>query len=277
MRQRNWAGVPGSTMASTNVPLLSKANVRYVVSTGGAAGVFSCSSDAGFATFVDRWASSNFVGIDFDIEAGQSEAQLGELVRRIKAAHAAYPALRFSLTLATLAKNAGATTAKSLGSAIDDSFNLHGRQTMAAVTSTLGFTGAASSWPSYLAVNLMTMDYGPATMSNCVVSAGSCQMGESAIQAAFNLHDKWGVPYCNIELTPMIGGNDVSDEKFTLADVDTVTAFAIAQGLAGIHFWSYDRDIDCALGYASPTCNSMGAGYAGPHGYLKRFSNNGVH
>jgi hypothetical protein len=71
----------------------------------------------------------------------------------------------------------------------------------------------------------------------------------------------------------MIGGNDVSTEKFTLADGDTVARFAISQGLAGVHYWSLDRDTDCAVGAASPTCNSMGAGYAGPLGYLERFSN----
>jgi hypothetical protein len=37
-----------------------------------------------------------------------------------------------------------------------------------------------------------------------LVSGGACEMGQSAIQAAYNLHDKWGVPYSNIELAPMI-------------------------------------------------------------------------
>ena len=87
---------------------------------------------------------------------------------------------------------------------------------------------------------------------------GLCDMGQSAIQAAYNLHDTWGVPYANIELTPMIGGNDVQNEHFTLANVDTMTSWAIANGLAGVHYWSYDRDTDCPLGSASPICNSLG-------------------
>jgi hypothetical protein len=122
----------------------------------------------------------------------------------------------------------------------------------------------------------MTMDYGSPSSGVCVVSSGSCQMGQSAIQAAYNLHDKWGVPYSNIELTPMIGGNDVSTEQFVLADADTITSFARSQGLAGIHYWSYDRDVDCAQGSSSPTCNSMGSGYAGAHGYLKKFLGAGL-
>ena len=85
-----------------------------------------------------------------------------------------------------------------------------------------------------------------------MVSGGVCDMGESAIQAAYNLRDHFGVPLSNIELTPMIGGNDVQSEQFTLDDVDVATGFAIEEGLAGVHYWSYDRDVDCSPGPASP-------------------------
>jgi hypothetical protein len=101
-------------------------------------------------------------------------------------------------------------------------------------------------------------------------------MGQSALQAAYDLHDVWKVPYGNIELTPMIGQNDTSGEELTLADVDTIASFALSHALGGVHFWSYDRDVDCAVGAASSTCNSMGDGYAGPHGYLKRFLGDGL-
>jgi hypothetical protein len=220
--------------------------------------------------------SPNLVGVDFDIVAGQSQSVIQDLISRIQTAHASYPSLRFSLTLATLAINAGASSAQSLGSGAQDGFNTDGDQTMAAVKSTLGFDGSPGTWPSYLTVDLMTMDYGSASAGVCVVSGGSCQMGQSAIQAAYNLHDVWGVPYSAIELTPMLGGNDVSSEHFTLGDADTIASFAKSQGLAGIHYWSYDRDVDCAQGSASATCNSMGNGYAGPHGYLERFLANGL-
>jgi hypothetical protein len=69
----------------------------------------------------------------------------------------------------------------------------------------------------------------------------------------------------------------VSGERFTLLDADAVATFAISQSLAGVHYWSFDRDADCAAGAASPTCNSMGSGYAGAHGYLKRFLSDGLH
>ena len=100
-------------------------------------------------------------------------------------------------------------------------------------------------------------------------------MGQSALQAAYNLADHWGVPYASIELTPMIGGNDAQSEQFTLGDADTVAGFAKAKGLAGVHYWSYDRDVDCPPGSASPICNSIGN--AGVRGYLKRFLAAGLH
>ena len=270
----NWGGVPGAAMASANVSLLNQAGIKYILSTGGAAGSFTCGSDAGMATFLNRWAGPNLIGVDFDIEAGQSASVIGELVARIKSAHASFPNLRFSLTLATLANNNGASTAQSLGAGAPDSFNFYGDQVMAAVQSTLGFSGA-SSWPGYVTVNPMTMDYGSPSAGVCGVSGGACQMGQSAIQAALNLHDKWGVPFSNIELTPMIGGNDVAGEQFTLADADALASFAISHALAGVHYWSYDRDVDCPPGSASATCNSLGG--AGAHGFLERFLAAGLH
>ncbi|HSR96693.1 MAG TPA: hypothetical protein VLM79_06550 [Kofleriaceae bacterium] len=265
----NWGGAPGAAMATANVSLLTGADVKYILSTGGAAGSFTCGSDAGFEALLARWASPNLIGVDFDIEAGQSEAQIGDLIRRAKVAHTAHPALRFSLTLATLANNNGASTAQSLGASVADSFNIKGDQTLAAVKSILGFDGTEATWPSYVTVNLMTMDYGAPGAGVCVVSGGLCDMGESAIQAAHNLHDRFGVPFTGIELTPMIGGNDVQSEHFTPANVDTMTAFAIAKSLAGVHYWSYDRDTDCPQGSASPICNSLGG--VGAHGFLRRF------
>ena len=194
-----------------------------------------------------------------------------DLISRIQTAHGTFPNLRFSLTLATLANNNGASSAQSLGSSAPDSFNVYGDEVMAAAQSAFG-----SSWPSYVTVDLMTMDYGSPSAGVCVVANGSCDMGQSALQAAYNLHDHWNIPYANIELTPMIGQNDASSEQFTLDNADTVAKFAIANGLGGVHYWSYDRDTDSPAGSASPTGNSMGSGYAGAHGFLKRFLSDGL-
>jgi len=105
-------------------------------------------------------------------------------------------------------------------------------------------------------VNLMVMDYGNAVAANCVVVSGACEMGQSAIQAVTNLEHTYGISASHIELTPMIGQNDTQGEITTLADIDTITNYATTNGLAGVHFWSLDRDTPCAAGSASSTCNS---------------------
>jgi chitinase len=243
----NWAGVTPAALVAANVSKWVAAGKKYIISTGGAAGSFSCGSDAGFEKFLATYNSSSFIGVDFDIEAGQSQAVIDGLVARVKAAQPKHPNLRFSFTLATL----GGNSPQSLGDA--------GVRTMNSIKSQ-GLT-------KYI-INLMTMDYGSTTPTNCVVENGRCNMGKSANQAAINLHNHWGVPYSQIEITPMIGGNDTIDETFTLADVDTVSNFVLANKLSGVHFWSLDRDNDCPPGWASPTCNTYGQ--AGTWGFTNR-------
>jgi chitodextrinase len=249
----NWGGLTPSAVANANVQNFVSAGKTYIISTGGAAGSFTCGSDAGFTKFIQTYYSANMRGVDFDIEAGQSQATIDNLVQRVINAQRTYPNLRYSFTLATL----GGNSPQSLGSA--------GVTVMNSIRS-----HALSSYT----INLMVMDFGSTSAGNCVVSNGKCDMGASAVQAAVNLHNYYGVPYSQIELTPMIGGNDTQDETFSLADVTTVANFAKANGLAGVHYWSLDRDTDCAPGFASPTCNSYGQ--AGNWGFANRFIANGM-
>jgi len=248
----NWGGVPAAGFAAENIPQLQSAGLNYVVSTGGAAGTFTCASTAGMDAFIARYASPHLVGIDFDIEGGQSQSDIQNLVASAVGAQAQYPNLQFSFTLATLAASDG-----SFGGV-----NSLGNEAVAAV---LG-----SSLKNYV-INLMTMDYGSASSSVCVVVSGSCEMGQSAIQAVKNLEHTYGVPASKIAVTPMIGLNDNTTETFTAADVDTLTAYATANGLAGLHVWSLDRDTPCATTttFASPTCNSVSG--TTPLEYSKRF------
>ena len=247
----NWGGIPAATLAAANVAAFDKAGIPYVLSTGGAAGSFTCGSDAGFETFIARYASAHLAGVDFDIEAGQSDAQIADLVARVKSAKAGkYGALRYSFTVATL------------GGDVSPILGVMGVKVVAAAK-------AAGLTDYYL--NLMAMDYGSPGGGNCVVGAnGECDMGASAVQAAKGTQAQYGIPYDRIEVTPMIGGNDTAGEVFTLQDVATLKSFAAEVGLAGLHWWSLDRDVDCAAGSASPTCNSYGKG--GTLGFAKAFT-----
>jgi hypothetical protein len=233
-----WGGVSGANWAAENVPQLKAANLNYIVSTGGAAGTFTCGSTAGMESFIARYASPNLVGVDFDIEGGQSASDIQNLVAAAAGAQAQYPNLQFSFTLATLGASDGSYGGvNSLGNTV--------------VRAVLG-----SSLKKYV-INLMTMDYGNASSSVCVVSSGSCEMAQSAIQAVKNLEHTYGIPASKIAVTPMIGMNDATSETFTPADVNTLTSYATSNGLAGLHYWSLDRDTPCSDGYASPTCNSV--------------------
>src|SRR5580693_2280990 len=233
-----WGGVSGADWAAENIPQLQDAGLNYVVSTGGEAGTFSCDSTADMDAFIATYASPHLVGIDFDIEGGQTESQIQDLVDAAAGAQSQYPDLQFSFTLATLGASDGSYGGvNSLGNEV--------------VEAVLG-----SGLKNYV-INLMTMDYGSASSSVCVVVSGSCEMAQSAIQAVKNLEHTYGIPASKIAVTPMIGMNDTSTETFTIADVDTLTTYAVDNGLAGLHFWSLDRDTPCADTYASPTCNSI--------------------
>jgi chitinase len=112
-------------------------------------------------------------------------------------------------------------------------------------------------------INLMTMDFGAASPYVCVVSGGVCNMGASSVQAALALHTVYGVPYNHIEITPMIGRNDNSAEIFSIADAATLSTFVRQNGLAGVHFWSLDRDKNCGAGDILSTCDYLTAGAFG--------------
>jgi chitinase len=245
-----WGGVSGADWAAENIPLLNSAGLNYVVSTGGEAGTFTCASTAGMESFIATYASPHLVGIDFDIEGGQSESDIQDLADAAAGAQAEYPNLQFSFTLATLGASDGSYGGvNSLGNEV--------------VEAVLG-----SGLKNYV-INLMTMDFGSASSSVCVVVNGSCEMAQSAIQAVENLEHTYGITAGKIAVTPMIGLNDNTSETFTTADVDTLTSYAVSNGLAGLHFWSFDRDTPCSDDYASPTCNSVSS--TTPLEYTNRF------
>ncbi|PJJ63288.1 carbohydrate-binding protein [Compostimonas suwonensis] len=234
----NWAAVPGQAFAADNIAGLDAVDYDYILGTGGAAGSFTCSSAAGMRTFIDRYASDNLVGVDFDIERGQSEADIRNQVNAAVAVQDRYPELRFSFTIATLGASDG-----SYGGV---------NPTGDTVIKTVLTSGLRN-----YTINLMVMDYGPASSSVCVMSGSLCDMGKSAIQAVANLrHSYPAIPLDRIELTPMIAVNDILDEVFTLQDIDEMTAYAVRNDLAGLHYWSLDRDVPCGSTALSNTCNS---------------------
>jgi chitinase len=98
------------------------------------------------------------------------------------------------------------------------------------------------------AVNIMTMDYGPAM-----------DMGQAAISAANALHTQLGQIWntkTSAQLwamegnTPMIGVNDTAAEVFTTQDAGELESFAAANGIQMLSFWSLGRDNSGSSGTA---------------------------
>jgi hypothetical protein len=86
-------------------------------------------------------------------------------------------------------------------------------------------------------------------------------MAASARQAVDNVSAKYGVPLSRIGLTAMIGMNDVVHNVFSVDDALRTARYVKQQRLAGLQYWSFDRDRACppgtALTVASPTCHSL--------------------
>jgi hypothetical protein len=244
----NWSGVSAADFIAANMQSFVTAGKYYIISTGGAGGTFLCPTTSEFLTFVESYYTSSMLGVDFDIENGQTQTEVDDLVADVQAAQQQYPTMRFSFTVGTLGGDAN----PALGS--------EGQLVMNAI--------AKYGLSNYL-IDLMTMDYGSASSYNCVVVKGKCEMGKSAVQAPIDLNKQFDVPYANIEITPMIGGNDTKGETFTISDAATVSSFVKQNGLAGVHFWAFDRDRNCAPGPAKGTCNSYGKG--GTLGFTKAF------
>lgn len=245
----NVAGMDPATFAATNVNSFVSKGKNYIVSTGGAAGAFTCGSDAGFNTFLNHYMSANMIGVDFDIEGGRLNAsQIAALVARAKTALQSHPNLRFSFTIPTLATSqSGSSVAVDMGANTPDSLGDDGHMVMNAIK--------AAGLTNYV-INLMAMDYGSAKPGVCVVSGSSCQMGQSAIQAAINLHNYYNIPYSQIEITPEIPADDMG-APFSMTDVANVSAFVKSKGLAGLHYWAYERDTN-GLPYGTGFANSLG-------------------
>lgn len=238
-----WHGVPATAVIDVAIPALQRAGVDYVISTGGEGARFTCATPEAFERFIRRYWSPRMLGVDFDIENNQTLGEIRALVADAARAQHVFPNLRFSFTLATWAGSDG----KHAG------LNPLGDSVLQAIK---------ASRLSHYTIDLMVMDYGKTDPAVCVVVHGACDMGASAIQAAGNLQYRWGTPASKIELTPIIGVNDNADEIFSLEDMDTMVQYAVDHGLAGIHFWSLDRDTPCpdrpGKANQEPICNGTG-------------------
>ena len=238
--KEHWDGVGADGMVNATLVKLRRSDIDYVISTGGADGIFTCNSEQGMEKFLARYNSRHLLGFDFDIEAGQSEEVIANLEKQIHGAQQRHPHLRMSFTLATLsATEPGRPT-----------LNAHGAMLMKAIDKV--------GLKNYF-INLMVMNFGEAKPENCVVEGSRCAMAASSVAVARNFAKEYLVPLQRIELTPMIGVNDVVDNVFTLNDARQLASFVHRNDLGGLHFWSLNRDGACPVGskMLSPSCHGL--------------------
>lgn len=221
--------------------------IQYAVSFGGANG-----NDVSQACQLDQLVNvyEKVIQVyqpnvlDFDIENGT--ANIGKVMNALQHIQRAHRDLRISFTVAVMPEGLAAMGMDVVKQAVANHLNF--------------------------SVNIMAMDYGPAYVND---------MGEYAIQAANNTFtflkqlyplrtnaELWNM----IEVTPMIGVNDVSVEQFTLRNVDTLRNFANTNHLRGLSMWSISRDKPCADKWASSICSGNNL-QTKPYEFSQRFMN----
>ncbi len=100
---------------------------------------------------------------------------------------------------------------------------------------------AASAGVTISHVNLMVMDYGSSqmgSMSAYAEQALTATQAQLVSTLGLSSADAWAM----LGATPMIGQNDQSGEIFTLADAQTLLAFAQQKQIGLLSFWSIQRD-----------------------------------
>lgn len=220
-------------------------SINYIISFGGASGSdisMSCSESQLVSIFEKILKTYQPQGLDFDIENGS--ANVTKLMHSLKQLQNAHPDLKISFTVPVMPEGLTSTGKEIVGHAKANNLDY--------------------------SVNIMAMDYGPAYVNN---------MGQYAIQAATNLFSFLKESYSTksdsalwqmVEVTSMIGVNDVNVEQFTLENVDTLRNFARQNNLLSLSMWSIARDYPCADKWASPTCSGNNL-QSKPYEFSQRF------
>ncbi len=224
---------------------LLKNNIKFTISFGGATGndlSMGCTTSQLINTYEQIITTYQPEGLDFDIENGT--ANVPNVMLALQTIQKAHPKLKLSFTLPVL----------------PEGLTYQGQDIVKqAQANGLDF-----------AVNIMAMDYGPAYTGN---------MGEYAITAATNLflflqqlypQQTDAALWQKVQVTPMIGVNDVNIEQFLLTDADKLAAFAKQQQLGLLSMWSVARDNPCADKWASPTCSGNNL-QSHPYEYAEHF------
>jgi chitinase len=247
--QPSWGGTYSLDAAGSGLDLdrriarLHQRGGQVAVSFGGAANselAIGCTSTdqltSAYQSVVDRYSVN---AIDFDIEtpAADTDAINRRRAEAVKALQRSRAAAGHPLFVwLTLPVNPTGLTDRGL----------------AVLTSML------SAKVDVAGLNALTMDYsesGPSTQAMAPLSLQALTSVQRQVSATYlsagqklTVDQSWQ----KIGATPMIGQNDIGDQRFELADAQTLVTFAKVHHLARLSMWSANRDQACGVNYANP-------------------------
>jgi chitinase len=116
-------------------------------------------------------------------------------------------------------------------------------------------------------VNALAMDFGgaPASRNMFTAVARALYATHAQVQSLWHragLPSSPGRAWEHVGATVMLGVNDISNEHFTIADAQRLTAFANHEGIPRVSAWSLNRDAECGAAYpvvgvVSNTCSGV--------------------
>jgi chitinase len=117
-------------------------------------------------------------------------------------------------------------------------------------------------------VNAMTMDFGRGEgaahdiVGTIEHSLNATQLQVQTLWREAGLPSSAGAAWGHLGVTPMLGVNDVSDERLTTGDAREVAAFVNKHGIPRVSVWSLNRDSECGgafakTGVVSNTCSGV--------------------
>jgi chitinase len=129
-------------------------------------------------------------------------------------------------------------------------------------------------------VNAMTMDFGPGegaekNMLGTIERALEATQGQvQTLWRGAGLPSGAGAAWGHVGVTPMLGVNDVTAQRFTIKDAEGLAEFIDAHGISRASAWSLNRDQQCGgafakVGELSNTCSGV---EQKPLGFTKVFS-----
>ena len=117
-------------------------------------------------------------------------------------------------------------------------------------------------------VNAMTMDFGPGEgaekdmLGTIERALEATQVQVQSLWRAAGLPSSAAAAWGHVGVTPMLGVNDVTDQRFTTKDAKELAKFVDARGIPRVSAWSLNRDSQCGgafakIGELSNTCSGV--------------------